>query len=328
VKDSIITKRAIYGDIVVVGSINMDLVVQAARAPQAGETVSGSIFKLIPGGKGANQAVASSLLGASTALVGCVGKDAFGPLLLAGLSEKKVDVSYVKTLPEVATGTATIVVEESGENRIIVVAGANGKVGKLEVEAARKLISSARLVILQYEIPMETVTYVIEKAHTGGCTVVVNAAPAYPTPAKLLTQIDVLVVNETEAKMLSQVSVSDVQSAFLAAQNLQAQGAKIVIVTLGAQGAILCSTKQHLHVPAIPVKVVDTTAAGDSFVGGFAASLVKGRDLATALRFATCAGCLAVTRLGAQPSIPTEAEVNAILYQAQVHELPQKGAGG
>ena len=144
---------------------------------------------------------------------------------------------------------------------------------------------------------METVTHVVEQAHACGCTVIVNAAPAYPTPVEVLANIDVLVVNETEAKMLSQISVSDVHSAFLAAQNIHERSVKTVIVTLGAQGAILLSGTQRLHVPAIPVEVVDTTAAGDSFVGGFAASLVKGRDMATALQFATSAGCLAVTRL-------------------------------
>lgn len=308
-------------EIMVVGSINMDLVVRTVRAPKAGETVHGSDFKLVPGGKGANQAVAASLMGASTMLIGCVGQDAFGPELLAALRNKRVNVEHVKSLSGIPTGTATIIVEDSGENRIVVVPGTNAHVSVSDVEAVAEMISSAKVVILQYEIPLESVARVIDIASHSNCQVVLNAAPAYPTSQQLLSQIDTLIVNESEAKLLSGIEVFDLSSAFNAADKLRQQGAKMVIVTLGSQGAILSSAKLRIHVSALAVKVVDTTAAGDAFVGGFAASLVKGRDLLNALKFAVSAGSLATTKLGAQPSIPQEQDVLAVYNSLEVHEF-------
>ncbi len=296
-------------DVVVVGSINMDLVVQTQRAPRSGETIAGTGFKMVPGGKGANQAVAISRLGASTAMIGNVGDDAFGPISLDSLKASHVVVDQVRCLHDFPSGTATIIVDESGENRIIIIAGANGQVSRAQVDEAESLIQSAQMVVMQFEIPLHTVEYAIEKAHADHKKVLLNPAPAYPIPDHIFPMVDYLVVNETEAEMLSGKKVEDVQTAFETGRALNERGAGAVVVTLGANGAVLVSDTEQLHVPALKVKAVDTTAAGDSFVGGFTVSLIKGRNMRSALEFAVAAGSLAVTKLGAQPSIPTEEEV-------------------
>lgn len=296
-------------EVVVVGSINMDLVIKTARLPKAGETIKGETFRIIPGGKGANQAVAARNMGVKSALVGCVGRDVFGRELLQALKEQAVDVQCVEEMPGASTGIASITVDENGENRIIVVAGANGKVRLEQISSSAHLISTARIVILQNEIPMETNERVIEIAHENGVQVLWNPAPACAIPAPLLPLVDIFVLNEVEAAFLTGREVKGIPSALKAAEKLHDKGAKRVIVTLGDQGAVLFSKNHELQIPAIPVEVVDTTAAGDSFVGGLAAALVREEPIEYALRYAVCAGCLAVTKEGAQPSIPSHAAV-------------------
>lgn len=296
-------------DVVVIGSLNMDLVVQTARLPGVGETISGRSFAMIPGGKGANQAVAASKMGAVTSLIGCVGDDPFGKTLAASLEKSGVDTRCLETFPGVSTGTATIIVEESGENRIIVVPGANGWVNVGQVEALAGTITAAKIAILQHEIPLHVNRRVLELARESALRVILNPAPAYPIPDEQLALVDLLVLNETEARMMADCAVDDVVSALDAARRLQQRGAETVIVTLGGEGAVLLSENERFHMPAVPVEVIDSTAAGDSFVGGLAAALVRGDSLEQAVRYAVTAGSLAVTRLGAQPSIPTHADV-------------------
>ncbi len=302
----------LMGRIVVVGSLNMDLVVKADRMPVPGETIRGHGFHAIPGGKGANQAAAIALLGGEVAMVGHVGDDVFGPQLVGNLQAKGVDTRHVSTLAGVATGTALIIVDGRGENSIVIAAGANGLVSPRDIDSCDDLLRQAEYLVLQLEIPLETVSYAIQKATHYGLQVVLNPAPASDLPAALLGGVRYLVPNESEAAFLSGQKVSDVATARRAAQRLHAQGVPVVIITLGSQGALVLTDDGAFQVPAPRVQVVDTTAAGDAFVGGLVASLNRGLSLRQAVRCAVCAGAVAVTRFGAQTSLPTHAEVQSL----------------
>lgn len=318
--------------ITVIGSLNMDLVVRTSKAPQAGETLTGSDFHLIPGGKGANQAVAAARAGAQTHMVGCIGADAFGPVLLESLTRAGVNVAGVTRLEDVSSGTATIIVEDSGENRIIIVPGANGRVSKEVIQNQWRSIQQSGLILLQHEIPLETVHYIIERAHMEGIGVNLNPAPIYLIPQYLLSKIEVMVLNEVEAAALTGLPVTGPAAALQAAKSLFNQGVKTVILTLGAQGAILYSEWYELYQPAFKVEAVDTTAAGDTFTGSYAASILSGKAPPEALLYATAASALAVTHLGAQTSIPAREEVEAFIAnhpnnQQQSSAIHQKGGG-
>lgn len=301
------------GMISVIGSLNMDLVVRTPRAPKAGETLAGSDFHLIPGGKGANQAVAAARAGAAVRMVGCIGADAFGPLMLDSLMAAGVEVTGVSRLVEAATGTATIIVEDGGQNRIIVVPGANGKLTPEYIQQQWTTIQQSDLILLQHEIPLATVHAVIEQAYTAGIRVLLNPAPFYPIPAAILAKVNTLVVNEGEAEALTGLAVTDAKTARSAAASLTEQGVSTVIVTLGGNGALLHTAADDLFQPAFQVEAVDTTAAGDTFTGSYAASLLHGLQPQEALHFASAASALSVTRLGAQTSIPTKDEVEDFL---------------
>jgi ribokinase len=302
-------------DIVVIGSINMDLVVKTRRAPQAGETITGEHFATIPGGKGANQAAAIARLGGSVSMIGCVGEDAFGAQMRENLAAVGVDVSQVSSSKTLPSGTATIIVEESGENRIIIVAGANGAVQEGLVDQGQHLIEQASFLVLQFEIPLPTVEYALKVAKESGVETILNPAPALKIDPAVLPLIDYLIVNETEATHLSGIQVDDLPSATAAAQALKQSGCGAVAVTLGEHGALILQEGDPIHIPAPSVKVVDTTAAGDAFVGALAVSLARGLSLAEASRYAVAAGSLAVTKFGAQPSLPTQDEVASLLDQ-------------
>jgi ribokinase len=298
-------------DIVVVGSLNMDLVVCVARMPQAGETVPGRDFQTIPGGKGANQAAAAARLGGQVAMVGRVGNDAFGLASIENLGCQGVDTSHVALDDQAATGTAMILVDQIGQNSIVVAAGANGCVDRQDVDRLDGLLAQARYLLLQFEVPVETVQYAINKARGYGVQVLLNPAPAQPISPHFLAQVDYLVPNETEASVLSGIEVQDRASAEQAAQKLLADGVPVVIITLGERGALFATKDRVDHVPARRVKALDTTAAGDAFIGGLVVALVKGFSLQEAVRYATCAGTLTVTRFGAQTSLPSAQEVQA-----------------
>jgi len=294
--------------IVVIGSINMDLVLRVPRMPLPGETLTGGAFRTIPGGKGANQAVACARLsgkveagGQQVAMIGCVGDDAFGATLRAALRSDGIIDSHITTLPGVASGIASILVDDNGQNSIVIAGGANDLLSPAHIDAAQELITQADIVVLQLETPMATVEHAIKLARSLGKTVVLNPAPAAQVPAGLLEQVDYLIPNEIEAAMLTG---SDSSDASTLARALQKQGSDNVIITLGSKGVHAALYGGDYDFPAEAVKAVDTTAAGDTFIGGFVAGLASGLDEAEAIAQGQRAAAWSVTKPGAQTSIP------------------------
>ncbi len=299
--------------VVVVGSLNMDLVTRASRLPRAGETLIGQTFSTVPGGKGANQAVACARLGADVSMVGCVGTDAYGTQLRDALQVEGIDCQAVRTV-DGSSGVALIVVDDSSQNAIVIVAGSNGELTPASLQAFDAVLQSADVIICQLEVPMETVGRALERGRELGKTVILNPAPASgPLPAEWYASIDYLIPNESEATALSGVTVDSIDSAKVAATRLIQAGAGKVIITLGSQGALFADGQGFEHLSAPKVKAVDTTAAGDTFVGGFAAALANGKSEAEAIRFGQVAAALSVTRAGAQPSIPTLHDVQGFM---------------
>ncbi|HEX5807544.1 MAG TPA: ribokinase [Anaerolineales bacterium] len=298
--------------ILVVGSLNADLVVRSPRFPKPGETISGEDLRIIPGGKGANQAVAAARQKASVAMVGRVGNDSFGPDLINNLKQNNVETSHVHIDPESATGTATIIVDASGQNSIVLSPGGNGRVSPADLEEVS--FSDHELLLLQLEIPIETVRSAAKRARKSGLRVLLNPAPAVSAlPAELLSLPDFIVPNEGELSLLTGQAVHDIPSAEKAARLLLERGIQNVIVTLGANGALIINNELTRHIPSFDVEVVDTTAAGDAFIGGFASALLENRSLEEAVRYGCACGALAVTKFGAQPSLPTREDVERFL---------------
>lgn len=303
-------------DIVVLGSLNMDLAVRVPHLPKAGETLAGYGFQMIPGGKGANQAVAVAKLGGRVAMVGRVGDDAFGKNLCKNLKQSGVDVSGILVDNENSTGIAMILVHgDSGDNSIVITAGANGRVSHQDIGRVKHLLHEAEALILQFEVPLQVVECAAEIARRHGLKVVLNPAPAYPVSLDFLLKSDYLILNETEIEILSHHKVYDLESATVAAQSLIQQGIPVVIVTLGEKGALLVNSDILYHVPAKSVQVVDTTAAGDAFVAAFTVAILKGLPLKDAVRYAVCAGTITVTRFGAQTSLPSAEEVRDLFEE-------------
>lgn len=299
--------------ITVVGSLNLDLVVRSPRIPQPGETIIGHALHMLPGGKGANQAVAAARLGAQVAMVGRVGKDAFSQPLLANLDANRVDHTWVVADAEASTGVAMIEVDDAGQNSIVVVSGANARLTPADVDASESAIAGAQALLLQLESPLDAVLQAAQIARRHAVAVILNPAPARPLPPDLLRLVDVLIPNEGEAALLTGLPVASMQEAEAAAQTLLASGVPTVVVTLGQRGALLAQAQEMLHLPAFRVTAVDTTAAGDAFVGGFAVALAESKPLAEAVRWGNAAGALAATRLGAQPSLPERDDVLSLL---------------
>jgi ribokinase len=295
-------------DMLVVGSLNMDLVVRAPHFPAPGETISGEDLAIIPGGKGANQAVAAARLGARVAMLGRVGGDVFGQALLDNLLQNRVDVGRVQW-DQAATGTAAIVVDAQGQNSIVLSPGANGKMTPADVAD----LPDAKILMLQFEIPSETVLSAAQQAREKGMRVIVNPAPARAMDKALLKSVDILAPNESELSLLTGKTVTDVASAESAARMLMEQGAGIIIVTRGSQGSLAVTKNERYDVPSFKVDVVDTTAAGDAFIGGLAVSLVDNKSLDKALVYANACGALAATKFGAQPSLPNKDEVEGFI---------------
>ena len=299
--------------VVVVGSLNMDLVTRASRLPRAGETLIGQSFSTVPGGKGANQAVASARLGAEVAMIGCIGSDAYGVQLRDALLVEGIDCQAVSRV-DGSSGVALIVVDDSSQNAIVIVAGSNGELTPASLQAADAVLQAADVIVCQLEVPLETVGYALKRGRELGKTVILNPAPASgPLPAQWYASIDYLIPNESEATALSGVTVDSLDSAKLAAAQLIKAGAAKVIITLGAQGALFSDGNRFEHLAAPNVKAVDTTAAGDTFVGGFAAALAHGKSEPEAIGFGQVAAALSVTRAGAQPSIPTLHDVQGFV---------------
>ena len=304
--------------ICVVGSLNMDLVVRAPHLPQPGETLSGGPFATYPGGKGANQAVAAARLGCAVSMVGRVGDDDFGSALRGGMDHEGIDVNYVVTHTGVASGIALITVQQDGQNTIVIAPGANGELTPNDVDAATETIVAARVLVLQLESPLPTVQRAAELAHAAGVPVLLNPAPAQPLPAELLRSVDYLVPNEHETTLLLEHLVQGLPKELHFDTKIKMlrsiAGVKYVVATLGSQGAALVGDDDQLHVVSPhAVTPIDATAAGDAFVGAFAVALAEGHSPTEALHWGNAAGAVAVTRAGAQPSLPTRDELQAML---------------
>ncbi len=289
----------------------MDLVTRAPRLPKGGETLIGQSFTTVSGGKGANQAVAAARLGAQVSMIGCVGNDAYGDALRGALLAEQIDCQAVSTI-DGSSGVALIVVDDSSQNTIVIVPGANGALTAEAIDRFDSVIRAADVLICQLEVPDASVGHALKRGRELGKTVILNPAPvSRPLPSDWYASIDYLIPNESEASALSGVSVDSLETAQAAATRLIALGAGKVIITLGAQGSLFADGQRFEHFPAPVVKAVDTTAAGDTFVGGFAAALAAGKDEAQAIRFGQVAAALSVTRAGAQPSIPALGDVQA-----------------
>jgi ribokinase len=300
--------------IAVIGSLNMDLIVRAPRIPKPGETILGADdLHMIPGGKGANQAYASARLGAEVAMIGRVGDDTFGEQLINSLKKTGVETQHIIHDSDASTGIALIVVEEGGQNSIVVSSGANGHVTPSDVSRAEPVIRSADLILLQLEIPLPAVIKAAQCAKNHGVKVILNPAPAQQLPAELLSLTDILIPNETETAMLSGCDVDTDDGVRQAASGLLQSGLKTIIMTRGSRGASLITENEIEHFPAFPVEPVDTTAAGDAFVGSFAVAFAEGRSLTEAVRCGNAAGALASTKAGAQPSMPCRDDLDKLL---------------
>lgn len=292
--------------VLVFGSINMDVVVRVPRLPASGETLIGNEFFTAFGGKGANQAVAVAKLNVPVSMVGQVGNDDFGQTLLVGLKAVGVGIDSVSVNPNIHSGVASIVVDTTGENSIACAAGANAEIGEAEIARFAALLPHARVVMLELGIPLEAVIEAATVAKQHGCTVILDPAPAIANfPKELYTLVDLLTPNEVEASQLVGFPVNNPETAANAALVLRERGVKSVIITLGGQGVFCCTSNDTFRMPAIPVTVVDTVAAGDGFNGALAAALASGKSLREAVLWGTVAGALTVSQKGAQAALPT-----------------------
>ena len=314
-------------DVVVLGSANMDLVAQVDRLPRPGETITGRGFSTVPGGKGANQAVAAARLGAKTAMVGRVGEDGFGRILRDRLKAENINVSAFGTSKTASTGTALITLAPR-DNQIVITAGANAEMGELDLDRLTPFFEKAKVLLLQFEVPLPTVEKAAALAYLAGLTVIVDPAPAPRKgglSADFCEYISILTPNQTEAQQLTGIDTEDVEGAIAAAESLQAKGIEVVIVKMGALGSVCATRSGSFVIPAFPVTVTDTIAAGDAFNGGLAAALCKSPALLKnlsnpellrpALDYASAVASLAVTESGAQSSMPTTEQVEEFLQR-------------
>ena len=299
--------------VVVVGSFMMDLVIKAERRPQKGETLIGQQFGMFGGGKGNNQAIAAVRLGGDVTMVGRLGMDSFGDTLMDALVEEGVEIRFIVRDAEVGTGVGSPVIDADGDNSIIIVPRANMRLSAADVDRAASAISDSDVLLLQLEVPIAASQRAAEIAKSSGTKVILNPAPARDLPDSFLDQVDILTPNQVEAELLSGVEVSDSEGAERAARILLDRGVSAVILTLGEGGALLFKDGLTTSIPAYRVNVVDTTAAGDAFCGALATALARGEALEDAVVFANAAGALAVTVLGAAPSMPTTKQIAEFL---------------
>lgn len=297
--------------ILVIGSSNTDMTVRSATLPKPGETVLGGDFRMGPGGKGANQAVAARLLGGDVTFVCKLGRDMFGEGASKHYESCGLDTSKI-LWSDKPSGVALITVDSKAENSIVVASGANADVTVSDIDSVADIIKSSGILLLQLEIPMDAVVRAAEIAFEAGVQVVLNPAPATSLPAELLKCVSILIPNETEASAISGIDINNLETASAAAERLKGMGVREVIITMGSRGSMVCDG-ECTFVPAVKVNAVDTTAAGDTFCGGVCVALSEGKDLLEAVRFATAASSIAVQRPGAQDSVPSRCEVDKLL---------------
>ena len=299
--------------ITILGSLNMDLIIRVPQFAQPGETIHGDDFRTACGGKGANQAYAAAKSGGEVALIGSVGNDDFGTAMLINLQSVGVDTRQIEISQTAPSGVALITVDQSAQNTIVVAAGANHTVTAEPVQRAATLIEQSQAAITQLETTMGAVEAFLSLARKAGVLTVLNPAPYAALSDTILGLCDYIVPNENEASKLTGIAVTDIDSAQAAAAALKARGAKQVLVTLGANGVWVDADAFRGHIPSFKVKAVDTTAAGDTFIGAFVVRLCEGASVAEAARFGCAAAAIAVTRMGAQPSVPDRAEIDQLL---------------
>jgi len=295
--------------IAVIGSSNTDMVIKTSKLPVPGETILGGKFFMNPGGKGANQAVSAARLGGKVSFIAKTGDDLFGKQARQIFESENINTDYLVTDPGHPSGVALITVDAKGENCIVVAPGSNGYLSQGDIDLAREEILRSEIVLMQLEIPLETVVYAAHLAFNAGKKVILNPAPAAQITDKLLSMLYLITPNETEAELISGIPVKDIESATLAARNLYERGVKVVIITLGSKGALLFTGKEAKLIPTPKVEAVDTTAAGDVFNGAIAVAISEGFELEKAVEFACKAAAISVTRMGAQSSAPYWKEI-------------------
>jgi ribokinase len=295
--------------ITVIGSSNTDMVIKSSRLPAPGETIIGGDFLMNPGGKGANQAVAAARLGGDTTFITKTGNDIFGKQAFQTFEREGIHTEYIATDPINPSGVALIMVDNNGENCISVALGSNGTLNRQDIDRAAEQIKSSEVVLMQLEIPLDTVEYAAKMASQAGVKVVLNPAPAQKLSAELLSTLYLLTPNETEAEMLTGIKVNDEASASQAAKAIKSLGVKNIIITMGASGAFMSTDKEELMISVPTVQAVDTTAAGDTFNGALVVALAEQRSFVEAVHFANKAASISVTKLGAQASVPYRKDI-------------------
>ena len=310
--------------IVVIGSSNVDLIMKMERLPQVGETVTDATFMQVYGGKGANQAVAAARAGGEVSFVNCVGTDAYTPKMVENFESDGINTQFVFKEPQMVSGHALVMIGSAGRNYLSVAPGANYALTPEYIDSAKSVILEAAILIMQYEIPIETIEHVLNIAEEHDIPVLWNFAPAQKFRLTYCSKVKILVVNETEADFLVKTAVKDLKSAKAAVQELLNLGPNLVILTLGANGVIYGNHDSIQHCPAFKVNALDTTAAGDVFCGSFAVAHVEGKALHQAIEFATAASAICVTQIGAQPSIPYRKDIDAFIKNSNSKaRLPQ-----
>lgn len=297
--------------LVVVGSCNTDMVIKADRLPVPGETILGGTFFMNPGGKGANQAVAAARMGGLVTLISKTGNDVFGKQSVMLYKSENINTDFIFSDPNQPSGVALITVDSNGENCIVVASGANASLSPADINKAKAEIESGDLVLMQLEIPLETVEYVAEMASQKGIKVILNPAPARALSEQLLKNLYIIIPNKTEAEILSGIKVTDVESASRAADIISKKGVDIVVITLGSQGALIKEHDSYHFVEAFKVNTIDTTAAGDAFCGSLCVGLSEGKSILESVQMAARTAALTVTRMGAQGSIPYRSELSS-----------------
>jgi ribokinase len=301
--------------IVVIGSSNTDMVVKSSRIPQPGETVLGGTFVLAAGGKGANQAVAAARLGGDVIFITRLGTDIFGEQALENFKRDQIDTTGITRDPDHPSGVALIMVDEHGENIISVAPGANRQLRPEHVENLHDQIVDSQIILMQLEIPLTVVESAARLGKKHNLTVILNPAPATTLPPDLLANISILTPNRTEAELLSGIAIPDEKSAILAARKIRKMGVQSIILTMGSLGALVVHQNEAVMIPAFPIHPVDTTAAGDAFNGALAVALTRHKSLLEAVRFANAVAALAASKMGAQPSLPYQNEVENFLQR-------------